>query len=438
MSENKLKKEIDLHRRSVVKAAALTGAAAATNLPLFNVAHASSNTIKIGYITSLSGIRGNFGEADLWNLGKVKHEFPRGITVGGKNYKLDIIIKDVRSDPTRSTTVANELLLRDKVDLILIQDVDAAQQLGDLCDSHGVPTISTMLPWQGWMFGRKGSPDKGFPYTFHFFWGVDDMFRNYLGMWNSVKTNKLVGTTYVDGELGKAFSDPTYGLPGLMKKQGYREVPGGLFNVDTENFSKQVATFGRGGAAIVSGYVFADHWTAFWKQATQAGYKPEICTVAAAFLFPSAINALGDSGDGMSTEVWWTPAFPFRSSITGQTARELATEWEKFMGMQWTQPLGYGHALWEVALAALKNAADPKDKKALRDSIANLTAETIIGTVKFKSSPVKNVAVTSTVGGQWRKTKKGSKFPNELLIVNNETATHIPVDAELKLLSQLR
>jgi branched-chain amino acid transport system substrate-binding protein len=430
--------ETDLMRRSLFKAAALTGAAAATSLPLLNIAHASTAVIKIGYVTSLSGIRATFGEADLWNLGKFKQEFPRGLTIGSKNYRLEIVIKDNRSDPARSTVVGNELIFRDKVDMILIQDLDAAQWLGDLCDANGIPTISTMLPWQGWMFGRKGSPDKGFPYTFHFFWGVDDMYRNFLGIWNSTKVNRTVGTTYVDGPLGRAFSDATHGLPGLLKKGGYKEVPGGLFNVETEDFSKQVDAFAKGGASIVSGFVFSDHWSSFWKQATKVGYKPEICTVAAAFLFPSAINSLGERGDGMSTEVWWTPSFPFRSSITGQTARELASEWERYMGMQWTQPLGYGHALWEIALAALRNAADPKDKKALRDSIANLAVDTIIGPVRFKNSPVKNVAITSTVGGQWRKTRKGSKFPNELLIVNNETATQIPVDTEFKLLSQLR
>jgi len=48
--------------------------------------------------------------------------------------------------------------------------------------------------------------------------------------------------------------------------------------------------------------------------------------MAAAFLFASTITALGPRGDGMSTEVWWTPKFPYKSSITGQSGGELATE----------------------------------------------------------------------------------------------------------------
>ncbi len=158
--------------------------------------------------------------------------------------------------------------------------------------------------------------------------------------------------------------------------------------------------------------------------------------MAAAFLFASAITSLGPRGDGMSTEVWWTPKFPYTSSITGQSGRELATEWENTTGRQWTQPIGYAHAIWEVGLAALKSSGDPKNKEAVRTAIANLSVDTIVGPVRFKDSPVKNVSITSMAGGQWRKTK-GGRFPFELLIVYNATAPQIPVEAELKLLSQL-
>ena len=146
---------------------------------------------------------------------------------------------------------------------------------------------------------------------------------------------------------------------------------------------------------------------------------------------------LGESGNGMSTEVWWSPSFQFESWIAGQSAKQLADEWERYTGTQWTQPLGYGHALWEVGLASLKGAADPHDKNAVRDSIAKLKVDTVVGSVNFKGSAIKNVAITNMAGGQWRKTKQGSRFPNQLLITTNETARHLPLDSEFKLRSQL-
>jgi branched-chain amino acid transport system substrate-binding protein len=165
------------------------------------------------------------------------------------------------------------------------------------------------------------------------------------------------------------------------------------------------------------------------------GFRPQVCTVAGSVLFPADVAALGD-GDGMSTEIWWTPKFPFKSSVTGESGAQLAAAYQRATGRQWVQTLGYTYALFEVALAALKRAADPTDKDAVRDAIATLSLETVIGPVNFKDSHIKNVASTLLAGGQWRKSKSGP-YPYELLIVNNKLARAIPVEAELKLLSQL-
>lgn len=424
-----------MSRRQLLKAAGALGLAGSGSVTFANIANAASSTIKIGWVGCLSGIRAPFAEPDPWIQERMKTYLKDGLKIGGKTYNVELVIRDNQSEPNRSATVASELVLREKCDLILVQDGDAQIPVGELADARGVPAISTMLPWQAWMFPRKSTPDKGFPYTFHFFWGADDVVKNFIGMWQSVETNKKVGTLYIDNSPGVAFADPSEGLPAGLAQAGYREVPAGLYKLTTDDFSNQISALKNEGVDIVSGFAYGPHWVTLWNQAAQAGFKPQICTIAAAFLFPSAVNALGDRGDGMSTEVWWTPAYPFKSSLTGQSAAELAAEWEKTTGKQWTQPIGYAHALWEVGLAALQNS-DPKDKNSLRDAIAGLDMETVVGRVKFKDSPIKNVAVTSLSGGQWRKTK-GGKSKYELLIVHNGTAPFIPKQADLQLLSKL-
>lgn len=425
---------VDLCRRSTLKLAA--AAAAGASLPRFAIAQA--RPIKIGYITALSGVRAAFGEADQWQLDKIRQLVKPGLAIGGKRHAVEIVLKDNQSDPNRSLTVANDLVLRDKVDLVIVQDGDAAGPAGQLCDVHGIPMISTMMPWQAFVFGRNSTPDKGFPYSFHFFWGAEDTMKNFVGMWDTVKTNKTVGALFIDNPPGKAFADPATGMPAALKAGGYRQVNSGFFKIATDDFSNQVSAFKAANAQIASGFMFGNHFATFWKQAQQAGYRPEVCTMAAAFLFPSALAALGDAGDGMSTEVWWTPAFPFKSSLTGQSAAELAAEWEQSTGRQWTQPIGYAHALWETAFGALKGAADPLDRKAVRAAIAGMTLDTVVGRIDFKGSPIKNVAQTALVGGQWRRTKQGSKHPYELQVVHNSTARQIPLGGEMKPLSQLK
>ena len=61
----------------------------------------------------------------------------------------------------------------------------------------------------------------------------------------------------------------------------------------------------------------------FWGQAAQQGFKPKVVTIGKALLFPSVISSLGARGNGLSTEIWWTPNHPFKSGLTGQSAREL-------------------------------------------------------------------------------------------------------------------
>ena len=427
-------------RRAFLKTGAVTGLAAAAGMPLVSVARAQTRTLKIGYMGAQSGMRANFGETTPWAIERIRAVVKNGLKAGGKTYPVELSIKDNQSDPNRSGVIASELILRDKCDLILVFDADAGAAIGELADARGVPTISTDFPWTGWKLSRGTPPDelvdKSFPYTFHFFWGATEVVKNFLPMWNSVATNKVAGTFYIDSPTGRAFASPKLGLSGGLAQNGYREVQGGFFKYGTDDFTNQVSAFKNGGATIVSGLALPTHWATFWNQAAQAGYKPEVCTMTAAFLFASAVAALGPRGDGMSTEVWWTPKFPYKSSLTGQTAAELAAEWETTTNKQWTQPIGYSHAIWEVGLAALRTAADPKDKDSVKSAIANLSVDTIVGPVRFKDSPIKNVALTSLAGGQWRKTKNG-RFPYELLIVSNATAPQIPVEAELKLLSKL-
>jgi branched-chain amino acid transport system substrate-binding protein len=100
--------------------------------------------------------------------------------------------------------------------------------------------------------------------------------------------------------------------------------------------------------------------------------------------------------------------------------------------------MGYHHAIWEVGLAALKASGDPKNRAAVRDAIAGLDLNTIVGKVDFKNSKMKSVANTWVTMGQWHRSADGSKFPYELFVTNNVTAPQVPVQKEFLPLSKFR
>jgi len=52
----------------------------------------------------------------------------------------------------------------------------------------------------------------------------------------------------------------------------------------------------------VTGVVIPPDAKTFLTQAKQQGFKPKVVTLGKALLFPGAIEALGDLGDGLSSE----------------------------------------------------------------------------------------------------------------------------------------
>ena len=169
----------------------------------------------------------------------------------------------------------------------------------------------------------------------------------------------------------------------------------------------------------------------FLTQAKQQGFKPKLITLGKALLFPGAIEALGELGDGLTTEVWWSPSHPYTSSLTQQSAKALAEAYEAGAKKQWTQPIGFAHALFEVAADALKRSKSLAAKD-VRDAVAASSLSTVVGPVKWGGQgPFKNVSKTPLVLGQWG---KGKKYKMELTIVNNEAAKNIPTGGAIKLI----
>lgn len=420
-------------RRAVIKGMAAAGASTAV-LGIPTIARASEGTIRIGYIDQLTGIRANFAETAPWVLDGVKEAISGGVEIDGKLWDVEILVRDSQSDPNRMGSLGNELVLREDVDLLLVADGLAAPAL-EICDQNGTPAISTILQWEPFYAARGSSPEKGYPYSFLFFWSGGDIIKNYTGMWQQSGIDPVVGTFYEDNDFGRGFAG---GMTASLAAEGFTEVEGGIFKEQVDDFSNQVAAFREGGAKIVTGLVFPQHFATFWGQARQMGLELEAATIAAAFVFPSGVEVLGDQGAGMSTEIWFNRQLPYTSSITSQTADEFCTAYEESTGKQWAQPMGYHHAIWELAIAALKASGNPKDRDAVRDAIAGLDMDTIIGRVDFKNSPMKSVASTWVTMGQWHKNPEGSKFPFELYVTNNVTAPHVPVQKEFLPLSAFR
>jgi branched-chain amino acid transport system substrate-binding protein len=422
--------EIAANRRGFLRlfgGTALVAGAGSLSLPVFAQ---SARAIKIGYVSPQTGPLAAFGEADNFVLAGVRAATKAGVPVAGKTHPLEIIVKDSQSNPNRAAEVAADLILKDKVDLMLVASTpETTNPVSDQCELNGVPCVSTVAPWQPWFFVRGGKPDQGFEWTYHFFWGLEDIIAVFTNMWGSISTNKMVGGLFPNDGDGNAWGDPKLGFPPVLAKQGYKLTDPGRYQNLTADFSAQIAAFKKANCEIITGVVIPPDFKTFWTQAKQQGFQPKAASIGKALLFPAAVEALGDTADGLTTEVWWSPSHPFKSSLNGMSAKQVADAYESNAKKQWTQPLGFIHALFEVGIDALKRAKSVDKPEHIRDAIVATNLNTVVGPISWKAGPVKNVAKTPLVGGQW---VKGKKYKYDLVIVNNQTAPNIPAQAKIK------
>jgi len=305
--------------------------------------------------------------------------------------------------------------------------------VADQAEALGVPCITNDCPWQGYFFGRNGDPAKGFKWTYHSWWGLEGLTAVFIDMWNKLSTNKKIAEMWPNDGDGLAWADPQKGQPPFFKEAGYTVVDGGRYQDGSEDFSPQIGKFKAAGCDILSGVVIPPDFTNFWKQSIQQGFKPKVATVGKALLFPSSLEALGDIGYGLSSEVWWTPRHPFKSSLTGQTCQQLADAYEKDTGKQWTQPILH-YAIFETVVDVLKRTTNVDDKESILTAIKDTDMQTIGGRITWKSgdkklNPVPNVCTTPITGGQW---VKGDKYPYNLVVVNNSYSPEVPTQGKLQ------
>ena len=431
-----------LDRRRFLKAIGAAGTLAASSGALAACSNglqqsggsADAATIKIGYVSPETGPLAPFGEADQFVIGAIQDFFGKNpIKVGGTSYPVEIVKRDSQSDSNRAADVAGDLIANNGIHMMLVSSTpDTSNPVSDQCEAQGMPCLATVTPWQPWFFGRGGKEGSRFSWTYNFFWGLEDVEAVYADMWDQVPTNKIAGALWPNDPDGLAWGDPATGFTPAQAKRGYSIVDPGNYANGTQDFSAQIAKFKTGNVQALLGVPIPPDFTTFWKQATQQGFKPKIATIGKALLFPSSVEALGDIGVNLGTEVWWSPSHPFKSSLTGQSAKDLADAYTAATKKQWTQPIGFAHALFEVAAKAFSSVSKIDDRAGLAAAISTMKIDTVVGPLDWTSGPVPNVAKTPVVGGQWR---KGTANPFDLVIVSNTRSPNIPTAGTVQALA---
>jgi branched-chain amino acid transport system substrate-binding protein len=390
-----------------------------------------AKTIKIGFISPVSGPLAAFGQADAFVLKQVRAVLSKAYKIAGTTYAVEVLDRDTQSDPSRAAQLAKDLITSAGVQIILASSTpETINPVADACEASGVPCVSTVMPWQAWYFGRGAKPGQPSPFkwSYHFGFGVDEFAKCYTSQWGPLQTNKKVGVLYpndADGNAVRAFLAPQ------LAKAGFQIVDPGGFEDFTGDYSAQIRAFKEAGVEIINSFALPPDFAAFWRQAAQQRLtsRLKIAQIAKTGLFPSDIEAMGSLGVNLASAAYWHKDMPYKSPVTGQSAADLAKSYEAESNKQWVQSLGSSLALFDVGLAALSAASDPTDKAAITKAIASLKTDTIGGVVDFTSGPVPNVASGPIIGTQW--VKGAGKWPVDYVVTENATDPKVPVSSKL-------
>lgn len=385
--------------------------------------------VRIGFVTPRTGSLSDFYGADQYVTDNMRTVLSAGIPVGRRTHPVEIYVRDSQSNRNQTAAATAALVFEDAVDIVLAGGTsETANQVADQCEAFEVPCITTSTPWESWYAGRVGGTNTPFRWTYHFFWGMNDLVTTYRQMWGQLSTNGRVGTIYPSTTDGQQFSKT---FPGALRSGGVQVFGADSFEPGYLPAEQVVGAFQANRVEVVTGLMTPDDFKSFWQAADKAAYVPKAVTVSRALLFPADVNELGGRGSDLTTEVWWSPGHPYKSSITGVTAQEMAADFFEQTGKLWVQPLGFAHALFEVAVAALADVQSLDDRAAIAAAIAAVKQPTIVGSIAFgtRADLPKNVAATPLVGGQWRRSQSNSEY--ELFVVAPDAEGHIPATSRV-------
>ena len=286
---------------------------------------------------------------------------------------------------------------------------ETTNPVADQCEANGVPVhllagaVAAVV-----LRPRRPYPAEGYEWTYHFFWGLEDIIAVFLDMWDQVETNKEVGGLCPNDGDGKAWGDPELGLPaGRSRTPGYTLVDPGRYENGNQDFTRPDQRRSRTATCeILTGVPIPPDFTTFWKQAKQQGFTPKAASVGKALLFPESVDGAGRRRRR-----------PVHRGVVEPEPPVLELAHRRSRPRSWPTPTRRRPAssgpsrsasptrMFEVAVAALdrrrrasEQAADPRRRRRRLTSTPS-SARSQWGA----EPPCPNVAKTPLVGGQWTK-----------------------------------
>ncbi len=357
--------------------------------------------ILIGSSTALTGkecsfaIGGTFGVEtaleDINDLGGVYVE------EYGKKLHVSLIITDNESEATKAGTLAEDLITRDKIQVLVTAGCPQplSTPISTVCERYEVPYVgaaglfeqfvalreSVTPPWkQSWdiSFAVATPPPPGSV------WDKPGMTMSDMGVaWLlsiADRNNKRVAMYATDDVDGRGWYE---GTPFMLEAAGY-EAYGtdrglGLFPSGATDFSPIIQEWIEGDCDILIGNAPGPDAGVLLRQCRAFNYEPKgIWDTKAAIFYQNIAAWGGNIPHGVCTERFWYPTYDpeFCPGIGGRTPQTLADYWGEKTGEPLSPSIGLGYCCAQVVLDAIERAGS-LDAEDINAALAETNLPTI-------------------------------------------------------------
>jgi len=399
-------------------------------------AQAAQEEIPVGVVTELTGNGASFGTGSTYGIKAAVADINKqgGVLVkeSGKKIPIKLFIVDDESDPTKAGTLAQQLILNDKV-VAIVNGMDwphMREPIAVVCDRYKVPQVSGAGPYEAWMGMRKAVKEP-WKYSWISSFAIATpakagdfragklgytMMDSYLGMMEKLQklTNKRVAAFASDEPDGRGWY---LAFAPVMKEKGFQiygvEKEFGLVPMETTDFSSLITAWKKNNCEILWANCPGPFFGAMWRQARRMGFKPKQVFATRGGLFYTDVKGWGDDlANGICNEMFWNPGIKNSPGIGGTTPESLNERWIKDTGEGMHQNVGMGYAHTQVLIDAIVRAGS-LDKEKINTALKNTDLMTIYHRVKFDDENFSRMPVSF---GQWIKTNKPYIWDNPVVI----------------------
>ena len=395
--------------------------------------------ILFGCPTSLTGMYGAFGDQGSFGEKAAIEDINKqgGVNVKdlGRKLPIKLILADDESDPQKSGSLAQGMILSDKINFIVCPNLPPPMHpaTAKMAQQYKIPHVTGIAVIEPWLGMRsEASP------TWNYTWGTGFAivapsppgdFRSGPGYtivdtWFEVldtvigQTNKKAALFASDDPDGAAW----YALFGeVLTKKGI-EVVGldkrlGAFPLETTDYSSMINEWKNANCDILWGNCPSPHFATLWRQAHTMGYKPKLAWVGRAPLYyTDVVSWGGDLPNGVAVETFWDPAIKNCVGIGGTTPQSLYDKWIKAKKYPPNFGLAWGYSPVQIIVDAIERAGS-LDADKVNQALSETDLTTMFHRVKYDENQVSRIPVFFA---QWFKTDTSLQWEQKIIFSKHD------------------